>query len=104
MHAKPHRDPTLEDLMTAIESKDDWVESLVNEGLARGLEQGLARGEAKGAVQAKITAIMKVLAVRDLHPTKKQLARVAECTDPATLDRWFDRSLIAANAAEAFAD
>jgi len=82
----------LEDLMTAIEWKDDFVEGFVNEGLARGL------------VQAKVTDLMKVLAVRDLHPTKKQLARVAECTDLATLDRWFDRSLTAASAAEVFAD
>ena len=86
----------LEDLMTAIEWKDDWVESFVNEGIAKGLEQG--------AVRAKVTDIMKVLAVRDLHPTKKQLARVAACSDLATLDRWFDRSLTAANAAEVFAD
>jgi hypothetical protein len=72
--------------------KDDLVEGSVNEGLAKGL------------VQAKVTDLMKVLAVRDLHPTKKQLARVAECTDLARLDRWFDRSLTAASAAEVFAD
>jgi hypothetical protein len=41
---------------------------------------------AQGVVSAKVTALMKVLAVRDLHPTKKQLARVAACTDAATLD------------------
>ncbi len=76
--------------------KDDFVEGFVNEGLAKGLAKGLA--------QAKVTDLMKVLAVRDLHPTKKQLARVAECTDLATLDRWFDRSLTAASAAEVFAD
>jgi hypothetical protein len=78
--------------MTDSEWKDDWVESFVDQGAA------------KGAVQTKVTDLMKVLSVRDLHPTKKQLARLAECTDLATLDRWFDRSLIAASAAEVFAD
>jgi hypothetical protein len=99
---------TLEDLMTATEWKDDWLESFTEkgrvEGEAKGEAKGEARGEAKGAVSAKVTAIMKVLSVRDLHPTKKQLSQLAACTDLATLDRWFDRSLTAASAAEVFKD
>lgn len=86
----------LEDLMTAIDWKDEWVENFVNQGIEQGMEQG--------AASAKVTSILKVLAVRDLHPTKKQLALVAACTDLATLDRWFDRSLVAAHAAEVFRD
>jgi hypothetical protein len=82
----------LEDLMTAVEWKDDWVENFFNQGIEQ------------GAIAAKVTVILKVLAVRDLHPTKKQLSQVAACTDVAVLDRWFDRSLVAANAAEVFRD
>jgi hypothetical protein len=58
----------------------------------------------EGAVSARVTDILRILAIRDLHPTKKQLSRVAACTDLATLNRWFDRSLVAANAAEVFRD
>jgi hypothetical protein len=86
----------LEDLMSTIEWKDDFIEGFVNEGLAKGRELG--------AVSAKIADILKVLGARDLHPTKKQLAQVAACADLATLDRWFDRSLTAATAAEVFGD
>jgi hypothetical protein len=90
----------LEDLMTATDWKDEWLESFTEKGRV----EGEAKGEAKGAVSAKVTAIMKVLSVRDLHPTKKQLSQLAACTDLATLDRWFDRSLTAASAAEVFKD
>jgi hypothetical protein len=90
----------LENLVTAIEWKEDWVEDFIE----RGRIEGIAEGEAKGAVSAKVTAIMKVLSVRDLHPTKKQLGQLAACTDLAVLDRWFDRSLTAASAAEVFKD
>jgi hypothetical protein len=78
----------LEDLMAAVEWKDDFVEGFV----------------AQGAASAKVTYILKALAARDLHPTKKQLKQVAECADLATLDRWFDRCMTAASAAEVFAD
>jgi hypothetical protein len=82
----------LEDLMATIEWKDDFIEGFVNEGIAKGLVRG------------KITDILKLLAGRDLHPTKKQLSQVAACTDLATLDRWFDRCITAPTAAEVFKD
>jgi hypothetical protein len=82
----------LEDLMDTVDWKHEFTERFYNEG------------EAKGAIAAKIADIMKVLGVRDLRPTKKQLARMAACTDLPTLDRWFERSLTAATAAEVFAD
>jgi len=82
----------LEGLMATTEWKDDFVESFV------------AQGEHQGAASAKVSYILKALAARDLHPTKKQLSRVAECTDVATLDRWFDRCMTAATAAEVFKD
>lgn len=86
--------------MSTIEWKDDFIEGFVSEGLAK----GMAQGRELGAVSAKIADLLKVLGARDLHPTKKQLAQVAACTDLGTLDRWFDRSLTAATAAEVFED
>jgi hypothetical protein len=86
----------LEDLMMTIEWKDDFVEGFVNQGRAEGREEG--------AISAKIGALMKVLGSRQLRPTKKQLGQVAQCTDLAKLDRWFERSLTAETAAEVFRD
>ena len=86
----------LENLVTAIEWQEALVEDLI--------EHGRIEGIAEGAISAKITDIMKVLSVCNLHPTKKQLSQLAACTDLATLDRWFDRSLTAASAAEVFKD
>ena len=81
--------------MASVEWKDEFVEGFVNLGLAKG------RAE---AIDIKISDILKVLVARELRPTKKQLSQVATCTDLATLNRWFDRSLIATTADEVFAD
>jgi hypothetical protein len=90
----------LEELMSTIEWKNDFIERFVDQGRA----EGRTEGKAEEAVSARITFIMKVLGSRDLHPTKKQLSRLAECTDIKTLDRWVDRSLTAASAVEVFKD
>ena len=82
----------LEDLMETVDWKHAFIEGYVDQG------------RTDGAVGTKIADIMKVLGVRDLRPTKKQLARLAACTDLPTLDRWFGRSLTAATATEVFAD
>jgi hypothetical protein len=84
----------LEHLMATIEWKSDFIESYVNVGI----EQGLAQG----AISAKAAAIIKALDVRQLQPTAQQLAQVTESTDLDQLDRWFERSLTAATAAEVF--
>jgi predicted transposase YdaD len=102
----------LEDLMMTIEWKDDFVEGFVNQGRAEGREEGRAEGReegrelgiTEGAISAKIGDLMKVLSSRQLRPTKKQLGQVAQCTDLAKLDRWFERSLTAETAAEVFKD
>lgn len=87
---------------------DEFIERHVDvgraQGKAEGRAQGRAEGKAEGAVEAKITNILRVLSIRDLRPTKKQLSRLAACTDPAALDRWFVRSVTAETAAEIFTD
>jgi hypothetical protein len=82
--------------MATTEWKSDFIESYVNVGI----EQGLAQG----AISAKAAAIIKALDVRQLQPTAQQLAQVTESTDLDQLDRWFERSLTAATAAEVFRD
>jgi hypothetical protein len=102
----------LEDLMATTEWKSDFVESFVNVGIEQGLEQGLeqgrelgrAEGIAEGAMRAKADDVLKILDARQLKPTKDQRGQVTAATDLAQLDRWFDRALTAATAAEVFAD
>jgi hypothetical protein len=74
------------------------------QGLAQGVAQGVAQGMAQGKAQGKAEDILKVLKVRGLGPTEAQHEQVASCTDPALLDRWFDRALTAATAADVFTD
>jgi hypothetical protein len=78
----------LESLMTTMEWKSDFVESFVEQG----------------HVQTKREDLLKVLDLRDMRPTEEQRARVGSSTDLAQLDRWFERSLTAATAAEVFTD
>jgi hypothetical protein len=78
----------LEDMMTAMAWKSDFIESYVDQGRA----------------QARREDVLKVLDIRGLHPTDEQRARVAASTDLAQLDLWFERSLTAATAAAVFTD
>jgi hypothetical protein len=86
----------LESLMTTMEWKSEFVESFVEQGREQGLEQG--------NVQTKRQDLLKVLDLRGLRPTERQRAQVDSSTDFAQLDRWFERSLTAATAAEVFTD
>ena len=94
--------------MATTEWKNDFVESFVKVGIEKGLEQGIEQGREQGIVEgiirAKAEAILKVLDARNLKPTKDQRGQVNVATDLAQLDRWFDRALTAASAAEVFAD
>ena len=94
----------LEDLMTAVEWKDDWVESFVNVGKAEGIAEGRAEGRAEGKAEAVVSDLMRLLKLRNMHPGKRHMALIAQCTDLATLQRWFDRAATAANAKEVFTD
>ena len=80
------------------------IESYVEQGLAQGREQGLEQGLEEGHVRAKREDVLKVLDLRHLRPTREQRARVDASTDLAQLDRWLERSLTAATAAEVFSD
>ena len=90
--------------MATTEWKSDFVQSFVNVGIEKGLEQGREQGIVEGAIRAKAEGILKVLDARLLKPTNDQRDQVDAATDLAQLDRWFDRALSAATAAEVFAD
>jgi hypothetical protein len=79
-------------------------ESFVNVGIEKGREQGREQGITEGAIRDKAEGILKILDARHLKPTKDQRGQVNAATDLAQLDRWFDRALTVATAAEIFAD
>ena len=78
--------------MTTSEYEKTFVEKIH--------DQGIAEGAAKG----KAEAVLKLLDARRLAPSKEQRQQVASCTDATQLDRWFDRAITAATAAEVFTD
>ncbi len=78
-----------------------WGEELIEkgrqEGLARGREEGLVQGRQEGLMQGvtrgRAEDILRVLAARGVQVDEASRQFILACTDMATLDRWFDRSL-----------
>jgi hypothetical protein len=70
------------------------IEDLVKFGEDRGFE--------KGALKAERSMLRRVLELRHIVLGPEAEARIAACTDPATLQRWFDHAVLAASAAEVF--
>jgi hypothetical protein len=86
--------------MKTDEWKDDFIESYVKIGVEQGREQGLEQGEAN----TKAQDLLKVIDAHHLKPTKEQRAMVTADAGLDKLNRWFDRSLTAATAADVFND
>jgi len=83
---------SLEAMMKTREYEKTFIERIHDEGIAE--------GEAKG----KAEAVLRLLDARGLAPSPEQRQRVSSTTDPAQLDRWFDRAIAASTAAEVFTD
>jgi hypothetical protein len=58
------------------------------------------KAQAKGRTETKAEDVLKILARRGLPVTPRQRRQITECTDLATLDRWFDRAFTAASVDE----
>ena len=66
------------------------------EGLAEGHKSGIAKGETAGQARA----ILALLLARGIAVDSETRARIAACTDPATLDQWIARAATAVSAEE----
>jgi hypothetical protein len=86
----------LEAMMTTAEYEKTFIERIH--------DQGIAEGEARGKAEGKAEDVLKLLDARGLDLTDDQRQQVSSSTDPAQLDRWFDRAITASTAAEVFAD
>ena len=62
----------------------------------------IAEGEAAGEARGRAEALFAVCTARGLKLSRAQRARVRECTDTATLDRWIRRAVGAEDAAAIF--
>src|SRR5580700_3806432 len=61
---------------------------------------GRVEGESKGELKAKRDAVLRLLMRAGIILTDDERARILACTDPATLDRWFDNALGAKSGAD----
>jgi hypothetical protein len=84
------------------EHRSELARQLVTEGEARGEARGRKVGEARGEARGRVKSLLAVCAGRRLKLTKAQRARVRECTDTATLERWTRRAVGVEEAAAIF--
>ena len=71
-------------LQRVVEQDASWQQQLIDEGQLT---------EARAALR-------RVLAGRQLTPSKDDDARIDACTDRATLERWHDRAITATSVSD----
>ncbi len=64
------------------------------------IEQGRQQGRAIGRAEG----VLRILATRGVHVDDEARKRILSCTDLATLDQWFDRSLNATRLSDVLGD
>jgi hypothetical protein len=67
-------------------------------------DAGIAEGQTRGELARARTALLTVLAGRDIALSEELRTRIGACADLAMLDAWLVRAVRAADAAEIFAD
>ncbi|AKJ03262.1 Rpn family recombination-promoting nuclease/putative transposase [Archangium gephyra] len=72
----------------AEELMGSWAEEMIERGVRKGLTLGRAE------------YILRILTARGVQVDEAARQRILTCTDLATLDRWFDRSLNATSLSE----
>jgi len=95
----------LEAALAAGFTVEEWDE-YIRSGMAIQDERGaITLAEKQATRQAKLdqqrVALRRVLARRALVLDADQEARIDQCTDLATLERWLDQAVVASSAAEA---
>jgi hypothetical protein len=65
------------------------------------IDKGLLEGRLEGRLAATRASLHRVLARRQLTPSKDDDARIEACSDLATLERWLDRAVTAVSVSDA---
>jgi len=66
--------------------------------------EGRAQGRAEGRAQAGAKHLLGLLRVREIFVPETARERILAETDPETLDRWFERAVLATSIADVFDD
>ncbi|MBZ4419216.1 Rpn family recombination-promoting nuclease/putative transposase [Myxococcus sp. RHSTA-1-4] len=92
----------------AEELMRSYGEELIERGRQQGLEEGLVRGREEGreegVTRGRAEYILRILTARGVPVHEEARQRILTCTDMATLDRWFDKSLNATTLSSVFDD
>jgi predicted transposase YdaD len=84
----------------AEELMQSYGEKLIEQGRAKGREEG----REEGLIRGRAEYILRTLTARGVPVDEAARQRILTCTDLATLDRWFDRSLTATTLSEVLDD
>lgn len=81
-----------------------FLRSLKAQGVVEGKAQGVVEGKAQGVVEGKAEglqqALIAIFTARSLPLATRDQARIAACTEAATLERWIARAVSATSARE----
>jgi hypothetical protein len=84
-----------------IEARQQHILDLLLEASPKTQQQLIDKGLLEGRLTEARSALRRVLARRQLMPSKDDDARIEACTDLATLERWLDRAVTAVSASDA---
>jgi len=84
-----------------LEASPKTQQQLIDKGIEKGVEKGLLEGRLEGRLTEARAALRRVLARRQLMPSKGDDARIEACTELAILERWLDRAVTAVSVSDA---
>jgi hypothetical protein len=90
--------------MLGEQRAEELMRSYAEELIEQGLAKGLAKGREEGLTRGRAEDVLRILTARGVHADEAARQRILTCTDVATLDRWFERSLNATTLSEVLDD
>jgi hypothetical protein len=90
---KPSRTPEEEEIVAMMQGP--WTEAR-----KLGREEGRDEGRNEGRIEARVRDVLTVLRVRGLPVSDAARERILAEKDPARLERWIERAILAASVAE----
>jgi hypothetical protein len=88
-------------LKVLLEASPEAQQELIDQGRLEGQMEGRLEGQMEGRLAEARSALRRVLAHRQLTPSKDEEARIEACADLATLERWNDRAFTAVSVSDA---
>jgi hypothetical protein len=103
--AKPSRTPQEEEIVEMVQGTFTEARKMGRaEGRTEGRAEGRTEGRAEGEAAANARAVLTVLRARGIVVSDADRERIVAEKDPARLERWIDRAVLAASVAEVVAE